>query len=268
MNFITNNLRNLCQYYGPNNNRTFVNLSCYSKFMKMRTNVIIASVFFLLASCISIPKETITLSQTLGNDLIVLHNAHRNITLIHFKKIKDDINSFVDQTYAPFVIQHVLASELQAYQSGKPSLYATIEHAGETGGTQESEMAVKEMFDFQSAAYRQIERKRNELLTPVINQETEVITAVNRSYEHAIYANSTITGYLQSIRKVKEAQQEALSKLGLSGSDTLFSNTLIEISEQIAEAVKKGKEIDIHSTNAGQQLNEISDQIKEIIRKK
>lgn len=229
---------------------------------------LIATIFFLLAACVSIPKETVTLSQTLANDLVILHNAHRNIAQIYFKKIKDNINSFVDETYAPFVIQHVLTSELQAYQSGKPSLYGTIEGAGKKEGTPATKIAVKEMSDFQSAAYKQIEKKRNELLSPVMAQEAEVIKAVNQSYEHAIYANSTITGYLLSIRKVKEAQQEALSKLGISGADTIISNTLTKVSEQISEAVKKGKEIDIYSTNAGEQLDEISNQIKEITRNK
>jgi hypothetical protein len=235
--------------------------------MKMKTSLI-ATIFFLLAACVSIPKETVTLSQTLANDLVILHNAHRNIAQIYFKKIKDNINSFVDETYAPFVIQHVLTSELQAYQSGKPSLYGTIEGAGKKEGTPATKIAVKEMSDFQSAAYKQIEKKRNELLSPVMAQEAEVIKAVNQSYEHAIYANSTITGYLLSIRKVKEAQQEALSKLGISGADTIISNTLTKVSEQISEAVKKGKEIDIYSTNAGEQLDEISNQIKEITRNK
>lgn len=233
----------------------------------MKTSLI-ATIFFLLAACVSIPKETVTLSQTLANDLVILHNAHRNIAQIYFKKIKDNINSFVDETYAPFVIQHVLTSELQAYQSGKPSLYGTIEGAGKKEGTPATKIAIKEMSDFQSAAYKQIEKKRNELLSPVMAQEAEVIKAVNQSYEHAIYANSTITGYLLSIRKVKEAQQEALSKLGISGADTIISNTLTKVSEQISEAVKKGKEIDIYSTNAGEQLDEISNQIKEITRNK
>lgn len=233
----------------------------------MKTSLI-ATIFFLLAACVSIPKETVTLSQTLANDLVILHNAHRNIAQIYFKKIKDNINSFVDETYAPFVIQHVLTSELQAYQSGKPSLYGTIEGAGKKEGTPATKIAVKEMSDFQSAAYKQIEKKRNELLSPVMAQEAEVIKAVNQSYEHAIYANSTITGYLLSIRKVKEAQQEALSKLGISGADTIISNTLTKVSEQISEAVKKGKGIDIYSTNAGEQLDEISNQIKEITRNK
>lgn len=233
----------------------------------MKTTCVLA-MFSILTACASIPKETVTLSQTLGDDLEVLHQAHRKIMKVHFEKVKDDIHSFIDDTYAPFIIHFVLKKELEAYQTGEPSLYTTIEVAGQKGGKQETEAALNEMSDFQIAARKQVESKRNELLLPLINQEAEIIRAVDRSYENAIYANATITGYLQSVRNVKGAQQEALSMIGLSGTDTLITNTLVKASDLIGEAVKKGKEIDIRSEDAYMQLESISDRIKEITNKK
>ena len=106
------------------------------------------------------------------------------------------------------------------------------------------------------------------MLTPINKQRDEIIRKVNTSYENAIYANSTITGYLKSIRKVKETQQEALSMIGLQGADNLVTNTLVNISDKIEAAVIKGKEIDIKSDQAMQQLEEITNQIKKITNKK
>lgn len=228
--------------------------------------VLLMVIFF--TSCVSIPKETVTLSQTLGNDLVVLHKAHRNIIEIHFTKIKGDISSFVDDVYAPFVINYVLKGELKKYKEKNPSLYGTIEIAGQNDGKVESENALKKMSDFLEAAHKQIEGKRNELLSPIIKQETDIITAINQSYEHAIYANATITAYLQSLQKVKDAQKEALSLIGIDGADSLITNSLVKVSEQVDIAVKKGKEIDIQSDDAKNQLEEISNQIKEITNKK
>ena len=177
--------------------------------MQKRILIVIA-IIILFSSCVRIPKETVTLSQTLGNDLEVLHSAHRNIAGLLFNEIRGDINSFIDDTYAPYVIHFVLNSELQAHQAGKPSLYTSIELAGQNGGKQETEAAVTEMFDFQLAARKQIERKRNELLSP----------------------------------------------------------TLVKVSEQVNEAVTRGKAIDIHSANVLHELDAISNEIKEITRKK
>lgn len=235
--------------------------------MKIRiVGVLLMVIFF--SACASIPKESVTLSQTLGNDLRVLHNAHRNIVEIHFKKIKGDINSFVDDVYAPFVIHYVLNGELKKFKTGNPSLYGTIEIAGQNDGKAESENALKEMGDFLEAAHKQIEGKRTELLLPIIKQETEIVMAVNQSYEHAIYANSTITVYLQSLQKVKDAQKEALSMVGLDGADALITNSMVKLSDQVETFVREGKNIDIKSDDAYLQLEKITNQIKEITNQK
>lgn len=230
-------------------------------------NVCILAIALSLTACVSIPKETVTISQMLGSDLQQLHKAHRNIIDVHFNKIKSDVNTFVDDVYAPYIIHYVLKNELNEYKEGRPSIYGTIETAGKQEGKQESNAAINEMSDFLTAAREQIESKRSELLTPIIQQETEIIMAVNQSYENAQYANSTITAYLQSIRKVKDAQQEALSMLGLQGVDSLITNSLVRTSEQVDLAVKQGKKIDIQSDEAAKQLEEIFSKIKKLTNK-
>jgi hypothetical protein len=221
----------------------------------------------LISGCVVIPKETVILSHTLGSDLKVLHNAHRNMVNIHFEKIKNEINSFVNDVYSPFVINYVLRSDLKNYKEGNPSLFGAIEIAGKKEGKEESENALNEMSDFLDAARRNIESKRNELISPIVTQQNQVLQAVNQSYEHAIYANSTITGYLESVQKVKTAQQEALSMLGLDGADTLMTNSLVRLSDQIDIALKKGKEIDIKSDDAFNQFESIIKKIKNLTNK-
>lgn len=109
--------------------------------------------------------------------------------------------------------------------------------------------------------------KRNELLNPILKQEKEIIDKINESYGNAIYANSTITGYLESARKVKATQQEALSLVGLQGKDTVMTNSLLKVSELVNAAVQKGKEIDVKSNDAYAKINEISNQIKKLTSK-
>jgi hypothetical protein len=225
-------------------------------------------ILLILTGCASIPKEVVTLSQTLGNDLKILHNSHMSMVQIYFGKIKYDINSFIDEKYAPFIIHYALKSELANYKQGKTSLYGTIEIAGQKEGQKEANDALAVMMDFQEAARKQIDYKRDELLSPILKQETEIKEAVNRSYDNVQYANSSITAYLQSIRKVKEAQQQALSMLGFEGSDTLVTKSLIKLSEQVEKAVRTGKEIDIQSDDAYKQIEKVANQIKEITNKK
>jgi hypothetical protein len=217
-------------------------------------------------ACVSIPKETVTLSQAIGNDLKKLHLSHQNLVEIHYGKIKQEVNDFVDNVYAPFVIHYVLSKELEKHKKGSPSLYSSIEAAGKTAGKEETEEALNVMVEFQEAAHAQIESKRQELLTPIQQQQSRILARINQSYDGAIYANSTITGYLESIRKVKDAQQEALSRIGLPGADTVLTNKIIKVSEGVHKALEKGKEIDVKSDDAIKKLEDVSEKIKNLLQ--
>lgn len=222
--------------------------------------------FLLLGACASIPNETMQLSRLMGKDLVILHNAHRSMVELYYDKIVYDINLFIDETYSPFVIHYVLKIELNKYQNGEESIYGTIEQAGKTGGKAETDNALRIMSEFVGDARKQIEKKRNELLYPIISQRREIISSINKSYENLIYANSTITGYLESIKKVKESQQEALNLLGLQGKDEELNEALLQISEMVNSAVQKGKEIDIKSEDALEKIEDVMNQLKKITK--
>ncbi len=63
----------------------------------MKIKIIISFVIAtILISCISIPKETVSLSKEIGGDLVTLQNAQRNVIELYYGKIKEDIIVFVD----------------------------------------------------------------------------------------------------------------------------------------------------------------------------
>ncbi len=233
--------------------------------LKMYTALIVVS---LLSACASIPKETVELSKVLGNDLKVLHHSHSTMVELYYNKIINDINVFVDEVYSPFIIHYVLNSELQRYTKQEQSIYGTIEAAGKTGGKKETDDALNIMTEFIEDANYQVNKKREELLNPILKQKRGIVNTINSSYENVIYANAIITGHLKSIRKVKDAQQEALSLIGLEGKDEELDKMLLQASEMVKSAVTKGKEIDIKSDEAYSKIEEISNQIKSITNKK
>jgi len=235
----------------------------------MKFKIIISLIVIaILSSCASIPKETVELSKVLGNDIRVLHNSHKTMVELYYNEIINDINAFVDDVYSPFIIHYVLKAELAKYKKQEESIYGTIEDAGRIGGKTETDNALNIMTEFLEDANAQVEKKRKELLNPIIKQKNHILTQINDSYENTIYANSTITGYLESIRKVKESQQEALSIIGLEGKDEELNEILLQVSELTKSAITKGKEIDIKSDDAYSKIEEISNQIKSITDKK
>jgi hypothetical protein len=169
--------------------------------------------------------------------------------------------------YAPFVIHHVLEVELNKHKRGESSIYSIIENAGKTGGKGETDEALNVMLEFQEAANKQINAKRNELISPILQQEKEILSSIDQSYQNTIYANTTLTAYLVSVRKVKESQNEAISIVGLHGLDTKVTNRLVELSEFVDMALEKGEKIDIESNGAQQQIEDIVNKIKGLTNK-
>ena len=233
--------------------------------MKKFLFLLYLSASFLLTSCAVIPKETVTLSKTVGEDLLVLHQSHRAAIEILFNRIENDINTFIDNTYSPYIIHTVLQDELNRYKIGdSTSLYGIIVNAGMNNTKEATDEAVGIMLEFTEAAKNQIESKREELLVPIIKQKNEIMGNIDSSYQNVIYANSTLTAYLESTRRLKESQGNIISGLGLDGLDDSFTEKLLELSDFMDEAIKVGNTIDTKSDEAQQKIDEIIAKIKNI----
>ena len=109
--------------------------------------------------------------------------------------------------------------------------------------------------------------KKESLLPPLETEERELLNKINQSYENVLLANASITNYLKSIQKLKETQQEVLSMVGLSVADTTVINSLMTVSEKVNEAVKAGKKIDAESDKALEEIEKVTNKIKQLTTK-
>lgn len=230
--------------------------------MKTKLALLILPLTFTI-SCISLPKETILLSKEINKGIASVHNAHRKFVELYYSKIENSINTFIEDVYTPYIINFVLKRELKNYEKGQESLYGIIELAGKEKSKKNSQEALKVMKEFQEDANTMIQSKRQEMLSPIIEQKRKIIEAINKSYEDLIYANTTITGYLESARKVKDAQNKAFSAIGIGENkrDGIMK-TLIHSAKKIEDALKKAKQIDVESDKAKEEIGKIINQIK------
>jgi vacuolar-type H+-ATPase subunit H len=234
--------------------------------MKFRI-VFITVTFYIFNSCISVPKQTVKLSSVIGTDLKVLENSHTTMVGLFYTEIINNINGFIEDVYAPFIINYVLKKELDSYHNSQPSIFEAIEDAATKGGKANTEKAYNDMSDFLKAARTQIEKKRNELLVPIQKQRDSIILNIKISYGNTILASSSVTSYLQSISSLKESQNEVLSVIGLKGKTEELTNTLLKMSDVTKSLLTKGKEIDIKSDDAYNKMKTLTDEIKSIIHK-
>jgi vacuolar-type H+-ATPase subunit H len=234
--------------------------------MKFRI-VFITVTFYIFNSCISVPKQTVKLSSVIGTDLKVLENSHTTMVGLFYNEIMNNMNGFIEDVYAPFIINYVLKKELDSYHNSQPSIFEAIEDAATKGGKANTEKAYNDMSDFLKAARTQIEKKRNELLVPIQKQRDSIILNIKISYGNTILASSSVTSYLQSISSLKESQNEVLSVIGLKGKTEELTNTLLKMSDVTKSLLTKGKEIDIKSDDAYNKMKTLTDEIKSIIHK-
>ncbi|MBW1729467.1 MAG: hypothetical protein JRH08_03315 [Deltaproteobacteria bacterium] len=200
---------------------------------------------FFLSACAQVPKESVELSVTVGRDLAEVHRAHRELAIEYFDCVKKDINEFIDEVYRPYMIQKTMADF---------RLLQRIQRAVERG---DETRAFNIMKLFVSLLSEQIENYRKELLQNISKQESEVLLAIDDSYQKIQNANAIVAGHLASIRKVHDTQAELLSRTKLEGLREEIAGRAGEFSDKISEIILKARK-------ANETIDKVEDRMKAI----
>lgn len=200
------------------------------------------AVALLTSACADVPEEAVTLSVTIGKDLEEIHKSHRALAERYFGRMKADINVFIDETYRPFIVEQsltkgttvTLADGRTVTVSPWQVLASEVKKPG--GGK-----IVARMDTIVKKITAQVAKKRAEFLTPIEDQQREVMRAIDDSYARIQSAHAVVTGHLASVRKVAQAQQDVLEKAGLKDVRKNFIDTTAEVSDRIAEITGKAR---------------------------
>lgn len=231
--------------------------------MKNNVILILTSAVFLIG-CVSIPKQTVELSETIGTDIEILHRTHRSAIALYYANIKDNINEFVDDVYKPFFINEMMQSELRMHKNDSVSIFSYMEDVS-TPENRDSLLSNMNMLNL--VIEENVSGMRAQLLEPVISQEDSILSAIDQAYTNVIYGNNVLTAYLKSARKTKEAQKEALRVAGLDGFDEKFTENIINASSKINEMVEQGRKIDMKAKDFANQASSMQAIINSITKK-
>ena len=201
--------------------------------IKSLLTFIVLSFGLVFQGCISVPKESVTLSQYVFNDLASYKSSHIEITEKYFDMIEDDINRFIDKKITPALINEMVKMDISDSDHDSQSLFAILSKVKENPSTENTAEAISAIADFQSAINEEIETYRGELLLPIREQRINTIKKLSDSYDTTIAAQSTITSYLTSVAKVKEKQNAILSYASMTGINDSITSQLISISADI-----------------------------------
>lgn len=237
--------------------------------MKMK----IFSIFLLvlMTSCATVPKKSVELSATIGRDLAVVHESHRETAKIIFSGMRADINRFIDDIYAPSQISTVMSRQKDLATSDDPndrkkSLLLGINAAfSEDANPKLQNQVLRAMGSMVSKLRSDIESMRNQLLSSVDQQEKDMLASIDRAYQQLHYANSIVTGHLSSVVKVHDAQAELLETIGVERDlRSYVSEHLSDTSEKISEIVDQAEKTDEKLEKAEENAKKIKKELDEL----
>jgi hypothetical protein len=88
-------------------------------------------------------------------------------------------------------------------------------------------------------AIKTIEQKKKELISPINDDEQNVLKSVDDAFARITRANATITAQLNSMRKVQEVQDNALKALSIKDLRDQINNQLISASNKAGSAIEQ-----------------------------
>ena len=225
--------------------------------------------FFLLSACAQVPKESVELSTTVGRDIAEMHRSHKALAIIIYDRIKKDVNRFVDDVYAPYQIGRLLRADYDDFKSGDPdSLFTVINKAvKQPDDNQAQKNTLPYMQIFLEIVREEIESFRKELLDPVLKQEKELLSAIDRSYNQIHYANSIVTGHLASVVKVHDAQDEVLKEFGAEGLREEIGTKLAETSRKVSEITNQAEKLDVKMADMEDNIKDWKEKFSKLFKK-
>lgn len=211
--------------------------------MKRSIGLLWILILFILSACASVPKESVELSATVGRDIAQMYKMHRELAVILYGRIKNDINKFIDEVYAPYQIKKQLQADYKDFEDGDPnSLFSALNTAIKQPNNPEVQKTALDSMDvLLQVVQADIESYRRARLEPVLAQEEKVLSAIDRSYNQIHYANSIVTGHLASVVRVYDAQEELLKEFGIEGLRKEIMEELTTTSNNVAKFVDDAK---------------------------
>ncbi len=211
----------------------------------------------LLAGCASVPKEMVELSYRTGEDMAALHESYDYLIHDYYSKMREQRSAYLDDIWFPrFLDNWVEGGELAAIAKGEKIWSEEDSRLILTppgSDPQESLLTLRDWVDYALYAY---EVKEDSLLISLTGAEAALRKDVKDAFNQVIRANAAVTAHLNSIREVKEIQDEALEALQIKDLRDRINTTLINVSGKAAEELERIRELDKRVDDLTKQINQ------------
>jgi len=195
----------------------------------LRRITIALSVLVLSAGCAQIPPQSVELSATVGRDMAEIEKSHLLLVDALFDKYEAEASKFIDQVYAPYYIRKSLQRRLN-------ELVEALQAAAKSGSTaDDAQLALGMLQIFLETAHKEIESYRESKLAPLRAQRKELRDRLTAAYARVHQANAATTGFIASVAKVTDLQNDLLARLGLPNLQSDIGRVGNRLSGELSE---------------------------------
>lgn len=187
----------------------------------------------LLPGCANVPKEVVELSYTLGQDLAAVHESYSTLIDNHFEALRQQRLDYLNNEWKPvFLRKWVKQGRLLEVAQGHV-VWSREDRAfvAPTPGQAEAQQ-LDTLQVWAANAIDQLDKKQKALLEPLEQDERALQASVDDAFTRLDRANATITAHLNSLRKVREVQDEALQAMNLKDLRDRINQMLVKTSDQ------------------------------------
>jgi len=187
----------------------------------------------LLAACVTVPPEVVTLSQLARDDTQKLHDGYRGLVRRHFVTLRQlREQQFTERVLAPYIERAIEQGRLRDVLDGR---VVWDDDKGEFVAP-DPKRATLQKLDSLNTWYRQVASEIGALRVSAFEDldtlEKNVLDQVDRAFGRVVTADSTIYAYLVSIQKLDTAQRALLGQAGLEDLPAKIDSALEGASEK------------------------------------
>lgn len=221
---------------------------------KMKTTIWLCRVGLCLglAGCAVVPPEGAKLSASVGQQLQEIRKSHLAYIDRTYTILEAEANRAVDNIYGPKLITAALNG------SSGATLMAKLE-AGKKGG-EDAKTAVLYTSRFLENIRKNVEAERARVLQPIRDQQAQALANANQAWNQVMQGNTTLTVYLDSLSKVRDAQDALLTQAGLGNLQDNTAATLTDISDKLNEIL-------IQANDKEADINKLENDLRDIVGK-
>lgn len=224
--------------------------------------LLLCCMIFVTSACVSIPKETVTLSEVIGERIVATQIAHENLILDYFQKSRNEIDRFLQEQWIPEFLEtyvedvkimdllnevkvlsdddeNKIMESLNQNESFTGSQLVNIIHAVNNGLGDSEKGAI--ILDFAQNAIEQINLQRTEMIDIISEREKVVLKEVRANYIELIALQNVLTSHIRSTHKVVEKQNEILNRINLLDSRDKIIDEAIKVNESYSKILNEGK---------------------------